>query len=121
MLNTILIMGQIEQIQRRKLILDLIQKGQTRKQIEEQVKSKFDISNTTFERDLSSAYKEISKQITDLSSNIKDLLLQRYELLWELSLNNQDLKTATQVLKQEADLTDNNTITIDKPIKIVFD
>ncbi len=101
--------------------MELLQKGQTRKQITEELKSKYNISDSTLNRDFTKTYKELSKQVTDLSANIKDLLLQRYELLWELSLQKEDYKTATQVLKQENDLTDNSVITIDKPIKISFE
>lgn len=50
------------------------------------------------------ALAELKKQQEPFVSEIKSVIADRYEVLWTEALNRGDLKSATNILKQESDL-----------------
>ena len=56
------------------------------------------------------ALAELKKQQEPFTSEIKSVIADRYETLWAAAMERGDLKTATNILKQESDLFGLNTI-----------
>lgn len=100
--------------------------GKPRKQIKEEIKKKYNISDITVDRDLAEANKKLSEQI-DLTANAyKVLLNSRLEELYNRAMQKNDLKSAIasinsqmklnglDVQKQDISVLDNTfTIKID--------
>lgn len=100
--------------------------GKPRKQIKEEIKKKYNISDITADRDLAEANKKLSEQI-DLTANAyKVLLNSRLEELYNRAMQKNDLKSAIasinsqmklnglDVQKQDISVLDNTfTIKID--------
>ena len=100
--------------------------GKPRKQIKDEIKKKYNISDITVDRDLAEANKKLSEQI-DLTANAyKVLLNSRLEELYNRAMQKNDLKSAIasinsqmklnglDVQKQDISVLDNTfTIKID--------
>lgn len=100
--------------------------GKPRKQIKEEIKKKYNVSDITVDRDLAEANKKLSEQI-DLTANAyKVLLNSRLEELYNRAIQKNDLKSAIasinsqmklnglDVQKQDISVLDNTfTIKID--------
>lgn len=56
------------------------------------------------------AVKELQKDQEGFISGIRSVIADRYETLWTAAMERGDLKTATNILKQESDLFGLNTI-----------
>lgn len=107
-------------------VLNLLMEGKPRKQIKEEIKKKYNISDITVDRDLAEANKKLSEQI-DLTANAyKVLLNSRLEELYNRAMQKNDLKSAIasinsqmklnglDVQKQDISVLDNTfTIKID--------
>ena len=104
----------------------LLMEGKPRKQIKEEIKKKYNISDITADRDLAEANKKLAEQI-DLTANAyKVLLNSRLEELYNRAMQKNDLKSAIasinsqmklnglDVQKQDISVLDNTfTIKID--------
>lgn len=56
------------------------------------------------------ALAELKNQQEPFTSSIKQIIADRYETLWTMAVDRGDLKSATNILKQESDLFGLNTI-----------
>lgn len=84
-------------------ILKKLGKGKGRKEIEEDLKRDYGVSDTTIQKDFLRAFKHLKENQEVFTRNIKELITERYELLWKMALEKNDYKAATQILKQMAD------------------
>lgn len=84
-------------------ILKKLGKGKGRKEIEEDLKRDYGVSDTTIQKDFLRAFKHLKENQEVFTRNIKELITERYELLWKMALEKEDYKAATQILKQMAD------------------
>lgn len=78
-------------------------KGKGRKEIEEDLKRDYGVSDATIQKDFLRAFKHLKENQEVFTRNIKELITERYELLWKMALEKNDYKAATQILKQMAD------------------
>lgn len=84
-------------------ILKKLGKGKGRKEIEEDLKRDYGVSDATIQKDFLRAFKHLKENQEVFTRNIKELITERYELLWKMALEKNDYKAATQILKQMAD------------------
>ena len=54
--------------------------------------------------DIKIAFERIKDQQDIFVKNIKQTIIEKYDVLWELAMEKQDIKTATTILKQESEL-----------------
>lgn len=54
--------------------------------------------------DLQEAFDQIVSKQEVFNNNIREILSERYDILWEMALSKQDIKTCTTILKQMADI-----------------
>lgn len=90
--------------QRVTKILELLAEGKSRQQIQDQIKKDYGVSQSTVNADFLKALAELKKNQEPFITEIKSVIADRYEILWNKAVEKGDLKTATAVLKQEADL-----------------
>ena len=96
--------------QRLTIILQRLAEGKSRLEIQNELKGKYGISQSTLNSDFLKALAELKKQQEPFTSSIKQVIADRYETLWALAVDRGDLKSATTILKQESDLFGLNTI-----------
>lgn len=96
--------------QRLTLILQRLAEGKSRLEIQNELQKKYGVSQTTLNSDFLKAVKELQKDQEGFVSGIRSIIADRYETLWTAALERGDLKTATNVLKQESELFGLNTI-----------
>ena len=89
---------------RQNKILEMLSKGMSRLEIQNHLKSEYGVSQATLNSDFLKALAELQKQQEPFTTHIKEVIADRYEVLWDKAIDKGDLKTATVVLKQEADL-----------------
>lgn len=78
--------------------------GKPRKQIKEEIKKKYNVSDITVDRDLAEANKKLSEQI-DLTANAyKVLLNSRLEELYNRAIQKNDLKSAISSINSQMKL-----------------
>lgn len=82
----------------------MLAEGKNRQQIQEQIIKEFGVSQSTINADFIKALAELKKNQEPFTTEIRAVLADRYEVLWDKALEKNDLKTAAVVLKQEADL-----------------
>lgn len=82
-----------------------VQTGDTKR-----TKNKYGVSQVTLNSDFLKALAELKNQQEPFTSSIKQIIADRYETLWTAAMERGDLKTATNILKQESDLFGLNTI-----------
>ena len=100
--------------------------GKPRKQIKEEIKKKYNVSDITVDRDLAEANKKLAEQIDWTANAYKVLLNSRLEELYNRAIQKNDLKSAIasinsqmklnglDVQKQDISVLDNTfTIKID--------
>jgi len=85
-------------------IMELLAEGKNRQQIQDQIIKEFGISQSTLNADFVKALNELKKNQEPFTTEIKAVIADRYEILWNKAIEKGDLKTATAVLKQESDL-----------------
>lgn len=68
------------------------------------------VSQSTINADFLKALAELKKNQEPFTTEIKSVIADRYEVLWNKAIEKGDLKTATTILKQESDLFGLNTI-----------
>ena len=85
-------------------ILQMLAEGKNRQQIQDQIIKEFGISQSTLNADFVKALNELKKNQEPFTTEIKAVIADRYEILWNKAIEKGDLKTATTVLKQESDL-----------------
>lgn len=95
--------NQIDMEMRLREILKKLGKGKGRKEIEEDLKRDYGVSDATIQKDFRRAFKHLKENQEVFTRNIKELITERYELLWKMALEKNDYKAATQILKQMAD------------------
>lgn len=95
--------AQIDTEMRLREILKKLGKGKGRKEIEEDLKRDYGVSDHTIRNDFVRAFKHLKENQDIFTKNIRELITERYELLWKMSLEKEDYKAATQILKQMAD------------------
>lgn len=119
-------MAKIDRLQRVKDILKQISKGKSRTQISEYLKEKYKISNTTIERDFALAYEQLKDDQSSYNIHIKEIILERYETIWQKAMEKNDLKSACIILKQISSLfgleTNKQEVTVkqEEPVEIIF-
>ena len=96
--------------QRLTLILQRLAEGKSRLEIQNELKGKYGVSQVTLNSDFLKALAELKNQQEPFTSSIKQIIADRYETLWTAAMERGDLKTATNILKQESDLFGLNTI-----------
>ena len=96
--------------QRLTLILQRLGEGKSRLEIQNELKNKYGVSQVTLNSDFLKALAELKNQQEPFTSSIKQIIADRYETLWTAAMERGDLKTATNILKQESDLFGLNTI-----------
>lgn len=84
--------------------MELLAEGKNRQQIQEQIISDFGVSQSTLNADFIKALNELKKNQEPFTTEIKSVIADRYEVLWQKAVEKGDLKTAATVLKQESDL-----------------
>lgn len=95
--------NKIDMEMRLREILKKLGKGKGRKEIEEDLKRDYGVSDATIQKDFLRAFKHLKENQEVFTRNIKELITERYELLWKMALEKNDYKAATQILKQMAD------------------
>lgn len=95
--------AQIDTEMRLREILKKLGKGKGRKEIEEDLKRDYGVSDHTIRNDFIRAFKYLKEHQDIFTKNIRELITERYELLWKMALEKEDYKAATQILKQMAD------------------
>lgn len=95
--------NKIDMEMRLREILKKLGKGKGRKEIEEDLKRDYGVSDATIQKDFLRAFKHLKENQEVFTRNIKELITERYELLWKMALDKNDYKAATQILKQMAD------------------
>lgn len=95
--------NQIDMEMRLREILKKLGKGKGRKEIEEDLKRDYGVSDVTIRKDFVRAFKHLKENQDVFTKNIRELITERYELLWKMALEKEDYKAATQILKQMAD------------------
>ena len=96
--------------QRLTLILQRLGEGKSRLEIQNELRNKYGVSQVTLNSDFLKALAELKNQQEPFTSSIKQIIADRYETLWTAAMERGDLKTATNILKQESDLFGLNTI-----------
>ena len=96
--------------QRLTLILQRLAEGKSRLEIQNELKNKYGISQSTLNSDFLKALAELKNQQEPFIRSIKQIIADRYETLWTMAVDRGDLKSATTILKQESDLFGLNTI-----------
>lgn len=96
--------------QRLNLILQRLAEGKSRLEIQNELKNKYGVSQSTLNSDFLKALEELKKNQESFLTEIKSVIADRYETLWAAALERGDLKTATSILKQQSDLFGLNTI-----------
>lgn len=94
----------LDALQRQNLILQRLAEGKSRLEIQNELRNKHNVADSTINQDFLSAFTELKKQQEPFISNVKDVIADRYEILWNKAIEKGDLKTAATLLKQEADL-----------------
>lgn len=82
----------------------MLSDGKSRQQIQNHLKDTLGVSQSTINADFIKALAELKKQQEPFTTEIKSVIADRYEILWNKAVEKGDLKTATTVLKQESDL-----------------
>ena len=82
----------------------MLAEGKSRQQIQDQIIRECGVSQSTVNADFIKALAELKKNQEPFTTEIRAVLADRYEVLWDKALEKNDLKTAAVVLKQEADL-----------------
>lgn len=82
----------------------MLAEGKSRQQIQQTLKEEYGVSQSTINADFIKALAELKKQQEPFVSEIKAVIADRYEVLWNKAVEKGDLKTATTVLKQESEL-----------------
>lgn len=78
-------------------------KGKGRKEIEDYLKKHWGLCDETIRRDFKRAFEHLKENQDIFTKNIRELITERYELVWQMALENGDYKAGTQILKQMAD------------------
>lgn len=94
---------QIDKELRIREILRQLGKGKGRKEIEEYLRKHYGICDETIRTDFKRAFDHLKQNQEIFIKNIKELITERYELVWKMALEKEDYKSATQILKQLAD------------------
>ena len=94
----------LDKFQRQNKILEMLAQGKTRLEIQSQLKSEYGVSQATLNNDFLKALAELQKQQEPFTSQIREVIADRYEILWQKAIAKEDLKAATTILKQESDL-----------------
>lgn len=95
--------AQIDVEIRKREILKQLGKGKGRKEIEDYLRKHWGLSDDTIRKDFKRAFDHLKENQDIFTKNIKELITERYELVWKMALENEDYKAATQILKQLAD------------------
>lgn len=82
----------------------MLAEGMSRTQIQDQIKNEFGVAQSTVNADFIKALGELKKNQEPFTTEIKAVIADRYEILWDKAIEKNDLKTAAVVLKQESDL-----------------
>lgn len=85
-------------------ILRLLAEGKSRLEIQTYLKDTYNVSQSTINADFIKALNELKKNQEPFTTEIRTVIADRYEVLWNKAIEKGDLKTATTVLKQESDL-----------------
>lgn len=89
---------------RQNKILEMLSQGKSRLEIQNQLKEEYGVSQATLNSDFLRALAELQKQQEPFVTQIKEVIADRYEILWQKALEKGDMKTAVTILKQEGDL-----------------
>ena len=84
-------------------ILKQLGKGKGRKEIEEFLRKNWGLCDETIRKDFKRAFDHLKANQDIFTKNIRELITERYELVWKMALDKEDYKAATQILKQMAD------------------
>ena len=95
--------AQIDVEIRKREILKQLGKGKGRKEIEEFLRKKWGLCDETIRKDFKRAFDHLKANQDIFTKNIRELITERYELVWKMALDKEDYKAATQILKQMAD------------------
>lgn len=110
-------------------IMKEISRGKTRGQIEAWYQHKYpELSEKTMKSDLQEAFDRIISKQEVFNNNIREILSERYDILWEMALDKEDIKTCTTILKQMAEVFGANapqkqeiSVKTEEPIEIIFE
>ena len=95
--------AQIDVEIRKREILKQLGKGKGRKEIEEFLRKNWGLCDETIRKDFKRAFDHLKANQDIFTKNIRELITERYELVWKMALDKEDYKAATQILKQMAD------------------
>lgn len=95
--------AQIDVEIRKREILKQLGKGKGRKEIEEFLRKNWGLCDETIRKDFKRAFDHLKANQDIFTKNIRELITERYELVWKMALEKEDYKAATQILKQMAD------------------
>lgn len=90
--------------QRVNKILKLLADGKSRLEIQNILADDYGVSQSTLNSDFLKALDELKKNQEPFTSSIRQVIADRYEVLWNKALEKNDLKTAATILKQQSDL-----------------
>lgn len=95
--------AQIDVEIRKREILKQLGKGKGRKEIEEYLRKHWGLCDETIRKDFKRAFDHLKEHQDIFTKNIRELITERYELVWKMAIEKEDYKVATQILKQLAD------------------
>lgn len=84
---------------RQEDILKMLRQGKLRYEIKDFILTKYGVSDTTFNRDLIAVYNLLKEENEQRVANLASLQTERLELLWKKSMEDDDKRTALEVLK----------------------
>lgn len=94
--------GQI--LLRKQRILSLLYEGKRNKEIVQIVRDEFKCSESTVQKTLAKVYDELKEHNAELLKAGKEILLTRYENLYNVAAERQDVKNAKAILDSECKL-----------------
>ena len=94
----------IDKYQRKNRILALLSEGKSRQEIQTIIKDEFGVSQSTLNADFLAALQELKNNQETFVAEVKSVIIDRFELLWQKAIDSKDYKTAVKVLSEQAKL-----------------
>lgn len=82
-------------------ILELLAQGKSRIEIQTTIKDEFNVSQSTINSDIIKALAELKNNQEPFLSEIKTIIVDRFEVVWKEAISRGDLKTAANILKEQ--------------------
>ena len=82
----------------------MLSEGKSRQEIQTIIKDEFGVSQSTLNADFLAALQELKNNQESFVAEVKSVIIDRFELLWQKAIDSKDYKTAVKVLSEQAKL-----------------